>query len=189
MRQLWSDVKMLKGLINTEYKFHTTESNSVITGTATLVQLTDIDQGDTAVLRDGNSVKLKRIDFSGFVKASATANSTSAIRIVIFRDREATSTMATAGQVLTTVSLESAYNPLNEKRFTILADRCAPVAYNGPASAVIRVGMDLDSKCLWDGTNGATNAREGNIYALFISNEPTVGPHLFWQSLVRFIDN
>lgn len=92
VRQLASDVMYLKGLINSEPKYHLVATSNNFNYAGTVVSLCDIPEGDGEANRDGNrvlpryftvNVHINKAIDAGYLGGTTTNHTT--VRMIIFR--------------------------------------------------------------------------------------------------------
>lgn len=191
--QLWKDVKMLKELINVEFKVKDTVSSAApdINGPA-LALLNGLTKGDDYNNRDGRQVRWKSIQ--GYARPYINASAThTTIRMIIFIDKQSSETAATAASLLDVTSasaIDAFRNLSNRKRYVILKDRRVSLSQDRPET-VIKFYKKLDMKQVFDDsdTGGISDIATNSIYVLFASDEATNVPQIPYNFRLRFIDN
>lgn len=150
---------------------------------ATTGALNAIAQGVTNATRIGSKILIKSLAYRLDYDINAAATIPTAIRTIIFWDRQP-NTYGTAGgsalavtDLLSTASYLSFNNPANSDRFVVLRNENIALAPNGPQSAFLEgfVKINMNSLFLNTVTNEPTT---GALGCLFISdaaaNTPTV---------------
>ncbi len=185
----------VKKLINVEYK----QIQTVVTGLAipdgvgTIVQLTNLSQGDSAITRDGQQVKLTSLQFRAFLDMNASAVDTN-ITILLVRDNQTNQAIYTTGDVLaTTANRVSVLSPVsinNASRFRILKRWQYALSAASNSSVSIVFSKALNEKIRYDANVGdITDLTRSSLSLLFISDEPTDEPVVTFVLRLRFIDN
>ncbi len=186
--------KKLKGLINVEFKEHNVQATtSAFSITPTITQLTNIDQGDSRLTRDGDQIKISSLSFRCIVGMNASAARTS-IRIMIVKDKQTNSAIYAIGDLLedTTANdaLVSPINLDNRSRFIILMDKQLNMSDNWTQLVKIKWFKKLQQKIIYDGTgNGIADLTTCSYSLVLISSEATNTPTITHFTRLRFIDN
>lgn len=90
----------LKSVINVEYKYIDFNMNSNINDTPTITCVNVINQGDTSVSRDGDSVKIAKMGITGWVKmADDSATPVTKVRVCLVRVENALGAQLTQAQI------------------------------------------------------------------------------------------
>ncbi len=186
--------KKLKKLINVEFKEHNVQATtSAFSTTPTITQISNIDQGDTRLTRDGDQIKVTSIYFRCIVGMNASAARTS-IRIMIIKDKQTNSAIYAIGDLLedTTANdaLVSPINLDNRSRFTILMDKQLNMSDNSVQLVKIQWFKKQQQKIIYDGSgNGIADLTSGSYSLVLISSEATNTPTITLFTRLRFIDN
>lgn len=188
--QLWKDVKMLKNLVNVEFKVYDTNTSAeVLTSTGFFVGLNNISQGDTVNSRDGNSMRMKSLQCDGsLVRGSVDAN----VNLVWILDLQPTNGIPTLSTVFDTVAGDvtcSLRNLSNRSRFMILKEERVFLTSNNP-HYLIDYYRKLDAKVFFsDATSTYTSVRKNGLFFLAYTSVAANGPTLNCKNRIRFIDN
>lgn len=211
VKQLASDVMYLKGLINSEPKFLTTQATNNIDFNGSVVSCCSIPQGDGESSRDGNCVLPRYFHIRGnVIKAIGSGDNHTTIRIIIFwswYDSSNGTGSATAAETLATTGNQ--YAPFS----SLKPSNTGPRGDRARRIEVLRsdlVTLDQVSKTMYDfeyniemngkGTfkkehiefvsSSTAEPNSGGIYVLFISGTAT-GTQLQYvmESKVTFYDN
>lgn len=83
--QLYKDVKYLKGLINSEPKYHTVQSANNFSWNGLVVSLSSIPQGGGVNDRDGNMILPRYLNINLNVGSTVAGTEPTLIRFIIFR--------------------------------------------------------------------------------------------------------
>lgn len=189
--QAYTLAKATKALLNVEVKYHDTDwTVSNQTTTATLTQLTNINQGDGGTSRDGIQAKLKSLNFRWHTVVNASATNTE-VRTIVFQWNGTTAPVVgdILSQSTSTVSMLQMTGAPG-RRFRILYDRMYQVNADGNDSKSGKGFRRFPKgiKCRWSSATG-TDIEWGHIYVLTLSSEATNGPKITGYARVRFIDN
>ncbi len=187
--------KHLKSIINVEFKHLTNfQTNlSVPDAAGTIVQLTNVVQGDTSVTRDGSNIKIISIGLDYHVIQHATAVST-VVRIMVIHDRQTNQALYTTGDLLadaTTIdSISSPRNLDNTRRFQVLYDKKHLFSDSGSTVARGKFYKKLQYKLRYDANAGTiADLTQSSLSLLVISNEPTNVPLFHGAIRLRYVDN
>lgn len=181
----FAGVKYLKGLINTEFKRHDLSGAVTCSSTATLTQLSLIAQGDTALLRDGNSCKFKSHLFKYCLTQNATAVNTFS-RLIVFRWDDDTAPLES--NILASEAIESPYNIDLSHKYRVIFDDLITMSDVSTTAKYKSHYNKMNIKGKWDGA-AATDGQTGQIWLLSLSTEATNVPILTISSRLRFVDN
>lgn len=193
----WRGMKYIKGLINVEKKFFDVSAyTQVPTSTPSIVNLSNIAEGNDYNQRDGNSILLQSLQWRMNLAANASATR-NFLRIIIFRDNDQRGTDPAPGDLLETTAGDSALvSPLLHyvnQRFSILSDKCYTLNLNGDSGfKMIKKYMKFPpgTHIKYQNTTGADASNwEGALYALFVSDQATNGPSIDYFFRLRFTDN
>ncbi len=153
-----------------------------------------IGQGDTAVLRDGNSLKAKGMWLNWLFSANGLATFTR-IRLIVFVDTRNQGANPTAADVVDTSAVGGFINSLSEpNRFFVLFDEQFGVR---PASDISSVWGTVDLTPKVDGlhftyegsASDVTACRGPTVFVMFYSNEAANFATTSVNTRVFFVDN
>jgi len=121
----------IRKLINVEQKFKETSGNPTYDSNGTISYLSGVDQGDSTITREGNSIKVQKFRLRFFLKHNTSVTTATKHRILVVRDLQNQGATITANDVLETVGTSNAPNafidftngPLQNKRFAVVYDR------------------------------------------------------------------
>lgn len=106
-----------------ELKYHDTSFNTDATTTGTIVSLSSVAAGDTALLRDGNKISVRSFELRIALENEALSQNTIA-RFLLVRDRNANASAITGvNLVLDTVTPQSLRLIPNLSRYDVLMDK------------------------------------------------------------------
>lgn len=190
--QLWKDVKLLKDIVNVEYKRVELASGATYpSSSGELLDWSQIAQGDSAGQREGNSVKLQRLVVRGTVLKNASATNTRC-RIIVFHDKDDTVSAVTDvldGTAVATVNAPMATkNYDNRFKTKILYDKMMLLdTYN--ISRTFKINIPLNFHAMYDST-GATDHSKGVLRCIMITNETGANyPTVTYFGHVSYTDN
>lgn len=185
-KQLWSDVKYLKSLLNVEYKvLDTAISSSPSSSSGTAIHLNAISQGDDKNNRSGRQVKMRYINcnFTCNMHASATS---SIVRYWLLIDKEG-GTGFTWTDFQTSVDINSMNNTDGTYRFKVLATGSVTLNADFPEKRV-QINRKLQTRIKFNGTS-STAIETNTLLLAFCSDESTNFPTVSGLGRIRFIDN
>lgn len=190
-RKLISSVMRKMRMLNVEVKYHdytNAGSAALPSATSNLTQLTDINQGDTNLLRNGNSIKA--VSFNArfnFVWNTQNYNPTT-IRVLLLRTGYGENTIPQLGDVLKDpTNIRSFRNIDQSKGYSILMDRMIELDgthQSKNANLYTRMGHHLK----WDGTLGSDHIY-GQLWFIVVDDEPTNHASYTIDTRLRFVDN
>ena len=182
----------VKRLLNVEYKAHdVTASGTSIVSTPSIIQITNIDQGDTSLTRDGAQIKLTNIN----VKYTLEVGSVDClVRVMLVRDTQTNQAIYSIGDLLENTGsliINSPLNLDNKFRFNVLYNRVHKLSPDAGQSLVVgHIFKKVGTKIRYDDTgNGIADITSRSYSLVFVSNTALNPPSLFMVSRVRFIDN
>ncbi len=184
----------VRRLINVEYKFIDTITTSLgVSTTPSIIQLSNISQGDTTITRDGSQLKVLSIQWSYFVAQNANAVQ-STLRCMLIKDKQTNQAIFAAGDVLSNITtqnaLNSPYNRDNRKRFTILYDKVHSFSDNGQKSFHYGQKFSQEQILRYDGNAGdITDLTQTSYALLLVSTEATNTPGFTSFIRLNFVDN
>lgn len=216
IRQLGKDVMYLKGLINSEPKFHPVTSSNNFNYAGTVLSLCDIPQGDDGASRDGNrvlpryfsvNVHINKAIDSGYAGGTTTNHTT--VRMIIFRwwgeAVGAAGTSPTPAEILGTVSDQ--YAPLRHLSSKITGskgDRCRRIEVHRnemfTLDQISKTSMDFSFNIKLNGgkkpkehmeynSSATAPPTDGGFFILFISDVLGTDVSYYLESKVVFYDN
>lgn len=178
-----------------EMKFHdVTATDSDIYDTATVVNLTDISQGDSYTMRDGREITIKSIQFKGMIQQDTdTAGVTNLYRIILLIDRETDGTAPTWLNVYNSENVwsirDADVSGVNTYRFKVIFDKVVSTKLDADGTSnekrLIKFYKKLNLKCSWRAQG--TDPKNG-IYLMFLGTSATTVTDFSYQSRVRFVD-
>ncbi len=181
-------VRKLKSVLAIEKKAHTLTVAGAIDDAGSIFQLTNIAQGDTNQLRDGNQIKVLYVGG----RIQWTQNDTARItfvRTMIVQDRQQIADAAPAvGTVLQSASVNAYLNTNTLGRFKVLYDKVHTLSDTGTEAVFLRVNLPMNSKVRYNGT-ALTDIQKNGIFLLLISTQPINTPSVASSLRVRFTDN
>ncbi len=165
-----------------EKKSFDTGFGSTVDNTGVVGNLTLIPQGDTDSTRDGDAVKLLKIQLWA---QAQYADATNALRLIIFRWNQDTSSAgpASIGDILQSVSPYSPYNRDNERarKFDVIYDHLFALCNVGPGTEKVVLDKAMKSIIAFQATS---TAGTGHLFYGMVSDSSAV-PHVGMQFVFR----
>ncbi len=181
--------KMLKSLINVERKYNINANSVLAVNTGVSYLLNGTAQGDDDTDRNGRSVKATSVFTRLSVAKNALATNT-AVRLIVYWDRQANGAAPATTDVLETASYLSALNKDYGKRFSVVWDTTCSVNTAGTTFKLIKRYAKLNRHVEYIGTTSGIGSIGANaLYIMLISNEATNTPTVAFNNTFRFIDN
>lgn len=187
-------------LLNTEFKYSDlTATLNPYSANPGINLLTGVAQGDSAVTRDGNSVKLQNLDLNILVQPNATTPSRNTIRLVLVRANNSDQVTPVGTSVYTSAAgaapdILAQRNIINTKAYTVLKEKKITIdPSNGPAEKYLSIYLDFSKSnhhLKFAGTL-ATQQTDGRVYLIVYGNSSVLGtaPQVTYSSRIRFVDN
>lgn len=199
--QAYNMARVVASIVNAERKYHDYTTGINPDTTAQLVQLTDIDQGDSKELRNGDSIAIKSLQIDYEIKFDADVP-LEAVRVIIFRENDnGEGAIPTSSQLLESDAVKAFRNKDFPKKFKVLYDKyhsCDTSKLLVHRNYFKKFKMMKDRKgnptrsahITWSGVNG-TDIGRGHLYLLVVGNQPTANTtsEFYLNSRVRFYDN
>lgn len=196
---LAKDVKMLKGIINSEKKFHDYSLSANLDTTGLKDGCTRIAQGQDNDNRIGRSILAKSLYIKGRVTFEDDTLTAQAVRMVIVQDRQQNGSIPdfTGDQdgVLQSKTFYSPLNMENSNRFKILFDRVFSFSKDSTRPVqhqYFKKWIKLNSHIHYSGT-GSTAAEMdvNNLYILTFTDGNTTTTQSSMQGCIRlrYYDN
>ncbi len=190
---------MTKRLLNVEFKFFDIigANLAVPDGVGTIVQLTNIPQGDTDVTRDGAQVKLMSINFKAVIRVNTSvANTGSSVTVMLIEDRQTNGAIYITADLLASVensvSVVSSLNLDNKFRFRVLKRWIFMISKEGANRRILKWHHKFGDKMkirYENSTPSIADLNSRSLSLLFISNESTNEPAITFFNRLRYIDN
>lgn len=186
--------KKVKSMLNVEYKIndnHITGSGSDINGS--IVQLSNLLQGNTNETRDGNQVKYTQIQLKYFVTINSGATAT-LVRVFLILDKQTNTAIYTPAQILKNITvgdgMNSPYNRNFRRRFRVLYDRVHDLSINGNRVIRGKKTINISVPVRYNGTSGSISAlTENSLSFMHLSSEATNVPAITAFMRCLFVDN
>lgn len=208
-KEIVKEIK-IHDLKDVEVKAFDAGTNTTISTTPTVVDISALAQGVTDVTRVGNKIKPHELDFNAEIFLNAvgtagfTADHTSIVRLIIFQDKQGNNVPTGSGtsavqDVLKDATIYSLFNYETKDRYRILVDKhynvpqdLASVVYGAKPDQMVRFKIPskkLLSAIEYADTNG-TLYTKGRLFFLVWTNSlaTTQDIRLAWESRLKFTD-
>ncbi len=194
-RAAYNMAKKAHKFLNVEFKAHTILSTSTVIpdGAGTIIQLSNISEGNSAITRDGQQIKVTSIFFNAHVRMHSSATQ-SLVTVMLIRDNSTNQAIYTTGDLLENVaniaSVQSPPNINNTSRFRILKRWIFKLDSASNTSKYFSHNFALQQKIRFDANDGTiTDLTKSSLSLLFISDESTNTPTIRFYHRLRFVDN
>jgi hypothetical protein len=179
----------LAGYLNVEFKHFDVFDSANVTDGLTIVQLSNIAQGDTVSTRDGDSCKVTNMLLSITSKIHASATN-SFVRVMLVRDNQTNGAIFTTANLLEGDEYLSPANPSNKDRFTIYYDKLFALSNTGEGCVKDNMNKEVSFHIQFGAATAAITSLRGKSLALcFISDESTNYPTIDYRSRLTYVDN
>lgn len=188
-RLAWSGVKGLRALVNAEKHFVDGGANGTIAAaTGTVIDFSQIAQGDTISTRTGNSILVNNIQLRSLVTFNASATNT-LVRAFLVQDlQQVADTPPTAASILDSVSPLAPLNRLSLGRYKIIMNKKFILDSQHPTKVVNFYRKFKKHHFRYNGT-AVGDIQKGGLYIVFVHNEATNLPSINYSSTTVFYDN
>lgn len=189
--QLWKDVSMLKGLVNTEFKFKDVAvTNLSIPSTGQVTDLNGLTKGDNVNQRSGRMVRWKSVQIQGQITRNPSSTTQDRGRICLVIDKHADGAGSGYTDIYDSLDVNSFRNLDNRKRYVILKSWNFVLDADKP-ERYFKVYKPIDMKTVYNSLNNGNIADiEANSLSLFyISDRATNQPTVDMKVRLRYIDN
>lgn len=188
----------IRKLINVEQKFkETSDAAATYDRSGYISYLSGLDQGDSTITREGNSVKMQHFRLRLFLKHNAAQTGGTLSRILVVRDLQNQGATITANDVLETVGTSNAplafrdfiNGPLQNKRFAVVYDQCF---ITDPYHLIREDVFETAHDChvYYRGTDSTVaSAGNGSYFLIAVSSDATNLPTINFNTRFEFTDN
>ena len=181
-------VNYVKGLVNSEMFHNTVSGISNPTPVGTIVPLTNIAIGDSAVTRTGNSLFVRSIVMNFNCSQNASALDNTFIRMILFIDTQQVSdTTPVSSDIFATTGPNALVNLDSAGRYKFLKTWEFALSTQNPAK-VIKYYKNIRHHVRYNGPN-AQDLQKGGIYLALVSSQSTNVPAINYQIRVGYHDN
>lgn len=154
---------------------------------------TTVAQGDTDTTREGDQLRLKNCELRMWFNSAVTS---CGIRVIVFIDKQNTSTTVTdvlesgtIGAANTTNAINGLYVHDYKSKYRVLMDRVIPFSANGRNTESLVHRFRFKEGLIQEYVAGGTAPIRNAIKMIFISgNASGTTPSVAWQSRSNFID-
>lgn len=192
-KQAFNMAKKALMSLNVEYKCHDVNDNLVsVNQTPTIIQLTNIPQGSTAITRDGNQIKITANYLRFNIIGGSSANSL--FRLMLVQDKQTNQAVYTIGDLLATgdanSNITSPLNIDNKYRFTVLYDKVFRTSNVSNNALYKDIYKKMQLRIRYDAsTPDITDLTSSSLSLVFISNLASGNPSITYYNRIRFVDN
>lgn len=197
--RLENHVRLLKEVVNTEFKYLDTDQTATFNITPSAISskflLNGLQHGDIAVTRNGESIRIKSIEINYSLLFNATANY-SHVRVLVVVDKQANAAAPALSDVLAqggtlSTNIYSPRNLYNKKRFFSLHDQTYVLNQDAQPMVHNRYYRKMDMHTVYNGGDAGTIAdiTSNSIYVFIFSDESTNYPAGNLYGRIRFVDN
>ncbi len=186
--------KHVKSLLNVEIKNHDTGlTQTAISSTFQVIELTNIAQGDTTLTRDGASLKVTGINLKYKLSQHASATNTQ-VRMLLVHDTQTNQATYGAVALLADASIHdsivSPRNLDNTRRFKVLMDRVHSYSATGRTNSVHSFNKKVSIKIRYDNPAAAVGSiTQSSLSLVLVSDEATNTPLITHIIRLRYVDN
>lgn len=188
--QLWRDVKWLKSVVNVERKYSDYTFNSTVSTTENFQLINGLSLGDTAITREGQSIKMSSLFVRFYMTMSDLAVVTQ-VRVIIVMDKQPNASTITSAALLQNNG--SIISPLlidYGSRFKVFFDKIYRLDTN-KLNLVTKKFLKLRFHTKFNTGNAGTIAdiTKNSLYIMMVSDQSTNLPTVEFWARIRFIDN
>ncbi len=171
--------------------------NSPVTGTGVVIQITNVGLGDTEILRDGDKINIRSIQFRGSVTTDSAPSTDTGFRISLVRALDdIKGVLPTIAEIFSENTIHALKQRESRNRFKIYADIRGLVKYQAlntiPSKALIDYYkmFKSDMHCWYDGAvPDITDAQSGHWFIVLQTDMgSTLQPTFFLNLRVTFKD-
>lgn len=187
----------IRKLINVEQKYKELSTNPSYSNTGSITYLSGLDQGDTTITREGNSIKIQKFYLKFFAKHNPANTGTCTHRAMVVRDLQNQGATIVANDVLETVG--SAYAPIAfkdfvngphmNKRFAVVYDK---LFVTHPYKPIFKDEFSTNHDChvyFRGGDGSVTSAGNGSYFLILLCSDSTNLPDAYVNTRLEFTDN
>jgi hypothetical protein len=179
----------LAGYLNVEFKTFDVFDTDNVTDGLTIVQLSNIAQGDTGSTRDGDSCKVVKLLLSFTAKINASATN-SFVRVMLIRDDQTNGAIFTTANLLEGDEYLSPINARNTDRFVVYYDKLFALSNTGAGCVKDNMNKECSFHIQFGAATAAiTSLRSKSLALCFISDESTNYPTIDYRSRLTYVDN
>lgn len=180
-------------VINSEVHSYVYAPGNQSVGTSpTILDLTAVTQGDQVNQRTGDSIKPTSLTIRGYIDSNTAGVNHQKVRLMIFQYKQENGTAPVVADLLesttTPANLVSSKKADDKYDSKILYDKLFDLSMgHSHGSRVFTKVFKLAGHINFE--SGANDKENGGIYAMFVSNDNTNTPTLYFYSKLSFYDN
>lgn len=189
-----SGVKYLKTMINAEKKYHdVTFVNVPVNNAGNIYSLSNIDQGDSSIQRDGKSILCNSVFIRGSVNVNVTGTS-NVVRLMIIRDTMNTGSLPVVSDVLdysgTVLAPMAPISRLKAGRFQVLWSQVFTMSTAGNQVQLFKKYIKVEKHIKYTGPLG-TDEYKGQLFLLTTATAALdiANPYIDMTCRTGFYDN
>lgn len=190
--QLWKDVKMLKSIVNVEYKLKEVlgTTGTLTTGSPVVTCINGLTRGTDYNNITGRSCKFTSAQI--FLKFSKNVNDNATkFSYALVIDKQANESSPTISDIWS--DNDAQFRNLNNRKRFVIIHRGALICQYGQPEKQVSFYKKLDMHTIYDDTNGGGQAdiRTNALYLMFWTDDSTGAdqPSYTYSTRLRFIDN
>lgn len=181
-------VRQLKGIINSEKKYHTVSISGAMSSSGSVQALTAISQGDTNSTREGNSLLLKSLYLRMCITQHSSAVSTF-YRLLLIKDlQQVSDTSPGVTDIISSATIGSGLNKSNAGRFQVLHEFVFSTDNSKTTTRFIKKYIPQNFHIRYNGTT-STDIQKNGLYLVYLSDQGTNTPNLNATIVSSFYDN
>jgi hypothetical protein len=194
-----SRVAELERVLNPELKYFDTTVSVTLATAGAISALSLIDAGDAVTQRNGESIKVDKVEYRLTILPSPAATVPGCSRVICFQDTDQNGTLPTLAALLISADAEAQYNYANVRegpdggaRFKILYDKVFACSLTGSNQLYNKKGTlhPNPEHLFFTGTGSAQASQlQNNIYLCYFTDVGANPPSMVWTSRILFFDN
>lgn len=174
-------------LVNAETKYINSTLTGGIVDTGYVKELNIVGQGDTAITRNGNSIKCTELDIRGYWTVAA---SDAVVRTMVVLDKQCRGAAPGYSDIMESSSVNAFQNMSNERRFVILDDITQSVETNKEMVPFQFHHKFSDLHLYYtDGDADAAALKDNALFLVCVSTLAASGPNITMGARLGFLDN
>ncbi len=191
----WQASKYILSMINVEQKFFDVSNNINVGTGSNISNLSNVAEGSDYNNRDGNSILIQSIEFSGWISAlNANLTGSTPCRIMLFVDRLQRGSDPVLSDILEVTTAGNAIvSPVlhyTADRFQVLYDKVITLSSGSGAGQYFSFEKKLHQHVMFQNTTGADASNwTGAFFLSVVSTDNTNPPVLYFYNRLVFTDN
>jgi hypothetical protein len=176
--------------LNVEFKHYDSTISDTVLDTFQIKELAIPAEGDSTTTRDGNSIKVIGVEFSGTLTISSSAT-VSYVRLCIVRDDQTNGASPTGTELFTsTGDFLGQLNPNLPNRFVWYYDKLFCLSSSTNPGMAISYKKSLNFHIMFNNsTSSVASCPEKSLKLIYIGSEDTNYPLLETRNRVVYVDN